>query len=307
MDLKMKPCLYVVATPIGNLDDFTPRAQAILQSVDLICAEDTRHSSHLLSYFNIKTPLISLHEHNERERTDMLLSKLQEGKTLALISDAGTPLISDPGFILVRTLKSHAIPVIPIPGACAAITALSVCGLPTDRFIFEGFLSAKANARQQQLLQLKDESRTLIFYESSHRIVQMLNDAKTILGAERLGFIGREITKKFESYLNLNLNDLHEYYQQNQSQIRGEFVVIIEGVAKKDLKADKHELDLNSLLSSLLKELPLKKVTQIVSELTGLKKNYVYEQALIVQNNVIQHDIIQHNIPQDESIKSIKE
>lgn len=281
-----KSCLYVVATPIGNLDDFTPRAQAILKSVDLICSEDTRHSGQLLSLFGITTPQISLHQHNELERIAVLLEKLKAGQTLALISDAGTPLISDPGFPLVRALRNEGIDVIPIPGACALISALSVAGLPTDRFVFEGFLSAKSSARKQQLTALKSENRTLIFYESSHRIIAMLADLKAIFGDTRLGFVGREITKKFESYLSLDLGALHEYYQAHPEQIRGEFVVIVAGAQKDpDHIEAAGNIDLDTVLRPLLSALPLKKAVQIACEITQLKKNFVYERALSLSSN----------------------
>jgi 16S rRNA (cytidine1402-2'-O)-methyltransferase len=221
--------LYVVATPIGNLKDITLRALEILKSVDCIVAEDTRHSQALLLHFAINTPLTALHEHNERERTDKLLERLQKGESIALISDAGTPLISDPGYHLVREARLKGLSVTPVPGPCAAIAALSVAGVATDRFLFEGFLPAKSLARTQRLTELLRETRTIVFYEAPHRILDSLQTMREVWGNEKPAVIARELTKVYETITTGTLLELCEFVKRDPNQQRGEMVVIVEG------------------------------------------------------------------------------
>jgi 16S rRNA (cytidine1402-2'-O)-methyltransferase len=269
--------LYVVATPIGNLDDLSPRACRILSGVDRIVVEDTRHSGSLLKHFSIKKPMVSLHEHNEREQSGKLIEKLQNGESIALISDAGTPLISDPGFHLIRAAHQEDIPVIAIPGPSALIAALSVSGLPTDRFMFEGFLPSRSAARKEHLNRLVEETCTLIFYESCHRIVASIQDMLEIFGEEREVVIARELTKKFETVKLGNMGALSEWLQADANQQKGEFVVLVHG-AKLDTKSIGAEE--KRVLKILLEELPVKQAAALASRLTGLSKNLLYKQAL---------------------------
>jgi len=270
--------LYIVATPIGNLEDMTPRAIQTLQTVDLIAAEDKRHSVKLLKQFNINTPMMTLHEHNEQTHYEMILDRLKQGKTIALISDAGTPLISDPGYRLVHEAKKATIQVTPIPGACAAITALSAAGLPTDRFMFEGFLPAKKHARQQHLNQLKQEERTIIFYESPHRILHALEDMIKILGPHRDIVIARELTKLFETIQAGTLSEIQHWITTHSEQQQGEFVILVKGADKKQQTeiTDQDE----QILKILLTELPLKQAAHLTAKITGKKKNDLYKKAL---------------------------
>ncbi len=221
--------LYVVATPIGNLDDISARALKVLADVALIAAEDTRHSVRLLQHFGIQTPLAACHEHNEREQGGRFLTKLQAGEDVALISDAGTPLISDPGYHLVRQARAAGIPVVPVPGACALIAALSAAGLPSDRFVFEGFLPAKAAGRRGRLEALVDEPRTLIFYEAPHRVLECIEDMVAIFGDERPALLARELTKAFETLKGLPLGELREFVASDSNQQRGECVLLVAG------------------------------------------------------------------------------
>ena len=221
--------LYVVATPIGNLGDLTARARAVLGAVDAICAEDTRHTRQLLGALGIERPLLALHEHNEAEMAWKLVERLKAGDRLALVSDAGTPLVSDPGYRLVRDVRAAGLRVIPLPGACAAIAALSVAGLPSDRFCFEGFLPAKASGRRERLTALAREPRTLVFYESSHRIEECLADLVAIFGPEREAVLARELTKLFETVLGDTLADLAERVAADENQRKGEFVLVVRG------------------------------------------------------------------------------
>jgi 16S rRNA (cytidine1402-2'-O)-methyltransferase len=221
--------LYVVATPIGNLSDLSARAREVLSEVSAICAEDTRHTKSLLQAFSIDKPLIALHEHNESDIAWKLVERLRTGDSLALVSDAGTPLVSDPGYRLVREVREAGFPVSPIPGACAAIAALSVAGIPSDRFCFEGFLPAKSSGRRERLQNLAREPRTLVFYESSHRIEESLIDLVAIFGAEREAVIGRELTKLFETVIGDSLGSLLEKVQHDENQRKGEFVIIVRG------------------------------------------------------------------------------
>ena len=273
-----KQCLYVVATPIGNLGDFSPRAIEVLQRVDLIAVEDTRHSGRLLQHFAIQTPMQALHEHNERQRADSLLQKIEQGQTLALISDAGTPLVSDPGYHLVRLAREKGIRVIPVPGACALIAALSAAGLPTDRFRFEGFLPAKAGARRQQLESLKQESVMLVFYESPHRIEETLADMQQVFGAERQAVLARELSKTFETIRDGALAELSQWVAADANQRRGEIVLLLEGAPQQD--EDEIKPDAERVLKILLRDLPLKQAAGLSAEITGVRKKKLYARAL---------------------------
>ena len=270
--------IYVVATPIGNLDDITFRAVEILKLVDKIAAEDTRHSQRLLKHFGLQKPLVALHEHNEREKALKLLTEVQNGVNFALISDAGTPLISDPGYHLVRLAHEMQIPVVPIPGACSLIAALSVGGLPTDRFAFEGFLSAKASARRNHLNSLQHEVRTLIFFESPHRIVETLQDMCRVFGGEREAVVTRELTKTFETIKQGNLAELSTWVQSDNMQQRGEFVVLVAGAKEKLL--DQLTPRAKQILEVLLTELPVKQASTLAGKITGIHKRLLYEYAI---------------------------
>jgi 16S rRNA (cytidine1402-2'-O)-methyltransferase len=276
----MAGVLYIVATPIGNLADISMRALSVLRDVQLIAAEDTRHSLKLIKQYDIRTPTIALHEHNEIERTQALLSRLKAGENLALVSDAGTPLISDPGYHLVREARGAGIKVVPVPGAAAFVAALSAAGLPSDRFIFEGFLPAKSTARCKALEALKTDLRTLIFYEAPHRIVNLLEDIKLILGTEREICVARELTKSYETLLSGNVESVLTKVTQDPNQQKGEFVVIVGGCRKvKTSMSAEHSL----LLQILLEELPLKQAAAIVARYTGLVKAEVYQEGLRLQ------------------------
>ena len=270
--------LYVVATPIGNLGDITHRAIEVLQSVALIAAEDTRHSSRLMSHFNIKTPMISVHDHNERQRVTTIINKLSAGESVALISDAGTPLISDPGFILVRAVREAGFKVVPVPGCSAVITALSAAGLASNNFVFEGFLPAKSLARKQEMQDIIDETRTVIFYESTHRIVDSLTDMCEILGEQRYVVIARELTKTFETIYGAPLKELLSWVKEDHNQQKGEFVVLVSGVEpKEEIGFSRETL---RILDLLLAELPVKQGCALASKITGEKKNALYQEAL---------------------------
>jgi 16S rRNA (cytidine1402-2'-O)-methyltransferase len=275
--------LYVVATPIGNLEDISYRAVTILKAVDLIAAEDTRHSAKLLNHYTIGTPKLSLHEHNEIERTEQLIARLQAGQSIALISDAGTPLISDPGYRLVSATHSAGIRVAPIPGACAATAALSVAGLPTDRFSFEGFLPPKSAARKHRLETLVQEPRTLVFYESAHRIISSLSDMRDYFGGSRRGAIARELTKVFETIRIDNLGALFDWTVTNKNSRRGEFVVLVEGASCADERGG--ERDIKNVLSTLLTELPLKTSISLAAAITHQPKNRLYDLALTLKKS----------------------
>ena len=270
--------LYIVATPIGNLADITARAVEILGAVNLIAAEDTRHSKKLLQHLGIDTRLVALHEHNERDASAGLVEKIQQGQAIALISDAGTPLVSDPGFHLVRTAREAGIKVIPVPGVSAAICALSVAGLPTDRFVFEGFLPAKQTARRHRLEALSTETRTLIFYESSHRIVKSLLDMQEIYGSEREAVVARELTKTFETIQDGTLGELVEWINTDANQQRGEFVVLVKG--KPQPEGDQLTPEAEHVLYILLEELSVKQASKLASKITGISKRVLYECAL---------------------------
>jgi len=266
--------LWIVATPIGNLDDLSARAQTILRQVDLVAAEDTRHSAALLQHYAISTRRVALHEHNEREASADLVQKMRDGAQIALISDAGTPLVSDPGFRLVRAAREAGIVVSPVPGACAAIAALSVAGLPSDRFVFEGFLPAKPAARRAHLQALSGETRTLIFYESSHRIVEALDDLAAVFGGDRHAVVARELTKLFETVLDGALADLTARIKADANQQRGEFVVLVAGAGDE---ADAARLAEGRRVFELLrKDLPPGRAAKLAAEITGAPRNALY-------------------------------
>jgi len=271
--------LYIVATPIGNMGDITERALQTLREVELIAAEDTRHSARLLNHHGIKSHCIALHEHNERNASAGLIKRLEQGDSIALISDAGTPLISDPGFYLVREVQQAGYRVVPIPGASALIAALSVAGLPSDRFSFEGFLPSKREARRRTLEKLSGETRTLIFYESTHRIFDSLHDMVDLFGAQRQAAVVRELTKTFETVHRAALGDLCEWMAADDNQRRGEFVVLVHG-AEPSQSLERVEIDPQALLIELMALQPPKKAAAIVAKLTGLKKNALYELGL---------------------------
>lgn len=266
--------LWVVATPIGNLDDLSPRARATLAEADLIAAEDTRHSAALLQHAGIATRCIALHEHNEREISADLVERLRAGASVALISDAGTPLISDPGFRLVRAAREAGIAVSPIPGSCAAIAALSVAGLPSDRFVFEGFLPPKSAARRAQLQALRVETRTLIFYESSHRIVETLDDLVLVFGGGRRAVVARELTKLFETVLDGTLADLAARVVADPNQQRGEFVVLVAG-ADEDAAAARLA-EGRRVFDLLRKELPPGRAAKLAAAISGAPRKQLY-------------------------------
>lgn len=270
--------LYVVATPIGNLADMVPRAVETLQTVAVIAAEDTRHSSRLLAHFDVKTPAVAYHDHSDEQRTEQLLQRLLAGESVALISDAGTPLVSDPGYRLVRGARQRGIQVIPVPGACAMIAALSAAGLPSDRFAFEGFLPAKQAARCAVLESLHKEMRTLIFYEAPHRVLETLQDIAQVFGAEREVVIAREITKTFETIRGDSVAALVEWVATDTNQQRGEIVLLIHGATKVDTAGIDAEAE--RVMRILLEELSLKQAASLGAKLTGLKKNFLYQWAL---------------------------
>lgn len=279
----MTGILYVVATPIGNLGDFTKRAQEVLASVDLIAAEDTRHSQRLLDAFSIKTSMTSLHEHNESKKVDYLIGLLLEGRNIAVISDAGTPLISDPGYRLVEQAHYHKITLVPLPGANAAICALSVAGLATDRFIFEGFLPAKASARETRLKTLLQETRTLVFYESPHRLIACLQTMITVFGENRLLVIANELTKRYEAIVRLPLGEAVDWIQQSPDRKKGEFVLLLAGSPELVKNTDNQQL--TKMLQVLLKQMGLRQAVDCVVEITGISKNEVYQLGLALKNN----------------------
>lgn len=269
--------LYIVPTPIGNLGDITQRALTVLASVDLIAAEDTRHTGLLLQHFAINARLFALHDHNEQQKAEVLLTRLREGQSIALVSDAGTPLINDPGYHLVRLCREAGIRVVPLPGACAAITALSAAGLPSDRFCYEGFLPAKSKGRCDTLKALEQEPRTLIFYESTHRLLDSLQDMVTVLGPERYVVLAREITKTWESIFGAPVGELLAWVQEDENRRKGEMVLIVEGYHAEEQALPPEALRTLALLQS---ELPLKKAAQLTAEIHGVKKNALYKYAL---------------------------
>lgn len=272
--------LYIVATPIGNLEDLSQRAQRILSSVDLILAEDTRHSARLLNAFDIRTRTLAFHENNEERMTGRIISRLAAGSSVALIADAGTPLISDPGFKLVRQAHAQNIPVSPVPGPAALIAALSAAGVAPGKFLFEGFAPARAEARRKRMAALAGVAHTLVFYEAPHRIKAFLADAATIFGAGREASIARELTKKFETIRQGTLGGLIEWMDRDPDQGRGEFVVIIAGAGEEHSDV----AELTALLKVLLKSLSLKQAVQIATELSGAPRNEIYDLAVSLQS-----------------------
>ena len=272
----MSGTLFIVATPIGNLEDLTPRASRLLAQVDLVAAEDTRHTGRLLSHIGVKTRLLALHDHNEETAVAGVIAALESGQSVALVSDAGTPLVSDPGYRLVRAAHESGITVSPIPGPSALIAALSAAGLATDRFCFEGFLPAKRGARQQALNSLLRESRTLIFYESVHRIADALDDMCQAFGDERPAFIGRELTKMHEQCVQGTLGSLRAKVDDHSIVTKGEFVVVVSGSDEPS----ETSLDVDRLLLELDALLPAKDAARTSAAITGLKKNALYQRLL---------------------------
>jgi 16S rRNA (cytidine1402-2'-O)-methyltransferase len=278
-----KGVLYVVATPIGNIEDISQRALDTLKRVDLIAAEDTRHTRPLLKHYGIETPLRAFHQYNEHSQLEQLLQAIDAGQSIALVSDAGTPLISDPGFPLVRGLIARGGRVIPIPGASALTCALSASGLPTDRFLFVGFPPRQAGQRLSWLQALAEETATLVFYESSHRVVESVTAMAEAFGHEREGVIAREMTKLHETMLRGSLDRLVEQLQQDNDQRKGEFVILIKGADNQP--GERFEVDVEHMLITLLAELPLKQAVALASRISGMKKNILYKQALRISGS----------------------
>lgn len=274
--------LFIVATPIGNLGDISQRALKVLGSVDIILAEDTRHSKRLLNHFAIGTKLRSCHEHNEESNIEWVKSQLDDGAQLALISDAGTPLISDPGFVLVRALRQQGYSIVAVPGPSSIIAALSVAGLPTDGFVYDGFLPAKAGARQTSLKQYLHEKRTVVLLESSHRIKACLADVVEVLGADRPLVLARELTKRFETVIAANAQHVLDAVMTDDDQARGEFVLMLGGVEP----VSPSEANSHHILKTLLLELPVKQAAGIAAKLTGKRKNEVYDLALKIKKEL---------------------
>ena len=275
--------LYIVATPIGNRADISQRAIEVLSEVDLIAAEDTRHSGQLLQYYNISRPMLAYHDHNESQQTERILQRLLEGKSVALISDAGTPLMSDPGYRLVKAAQQARIPVSPVPGPCAAIAALSASGLATDQFYFVGFPPSKSTARKKFFHTLSHYTSTLVFYESSHRIVDSIRDMLEVFGESRSVVLARELTKKFETIRQSNLPELLQWVESDSNQQKGEFVLLLEGDTRTE-ESEGLNMELDHMLKVLMDELPVKQASQLVARITGLKKNQVYKRGLAIKN-----------------------
>jgi 16S rRNA (cytidine1402-2'-O)-methyltransferase len=268
--------LYIVSTPIGNLEDITLRAIRILKETDVIAAEDTRHTQKLLSRYGIQTPLTSYHDHNKEEKAPVLVARLLEGKDVALVSDAGTPGISDPGYFLINLAVDRKVPVVPIPGATAAIAALSISGLPTDSFVFEGFLPSKQSARRKRLEELKSEKRTLVFYEAPHRIINTVEDMAAVFG-DREAVVTRELTKVHEEAIRGSLNDVLE--QLNKGSFKGEFTIIVHGATEGQRNQD---IDTGEYLRNLMlhRGLTKKEAVAAAAEELGLPKKEVYKESL---------------------------
>jgi 16S rRNA (cytidine1402-2'-O)-methyltransferase len=273
--------LYVVATPIGNLADLSPRARTALESVDLVLAEDTRHTGVLLTRLGIDKPLRSLHEHNEATRVDSVLERLRAGARVALVCDAGTPLVSDPGYRLLAAVRASGLRASPIPGPCAAIAALSVAGLPTDRFVFEGFLPARAGSRRERLGFLRDEVRTLVFHETARRLPALLADMAEHFGATRRATMARELTKTFEEVRHGTLAELEQHVRHAGDRLRGEIVLVVEGSAGADAAA---RVDPMRALRVLLEELPPGQAARLAAGITGAPRNDLYEVALAIRD-----------------------
>ena len=273
--------LFVVSTPIGNLGDMTIRAQQVLNDVDKIAAEDTRHSKRLLDHFGIRTPMFALHEHNESQKSEYIVELLQGGKSVALISDAGTPLISDPGFYLVSQVRQAGLVVVPIPGASALTAALSVSGLPSDRFSFEGFLPAKSSQRLTSLKKLSEESRTMIFYEAPHRIKASLMGMLESFGSNRTAVLAKELTKSFESVQSGTFDELLRWLEEDEARTKGEFVILVRGA---EVRENMVSAETEHLMKVLMSELPLKQSAALASKISGIKKNELYELGLTLKD-----------------------
>lgn len=270
--------LYVVATPIGHLDDMTQRGREVLADASLVAAEDTRHSGRLLAAYGIERALTAVHDHNEADRVPDLLARLQSGDSVALISDAGTPLISDPGYRLIAAAHEHGVRVSPVPGPCAAIAALSAAGLPSDRFLFEGFLAARTGPRRARLAELAELPHTVIFYEAPHRIAETLQDLVAEWGGERQATLARELTKTFETVRRATLAELAAWVSEDANQQRGEIVLVVAGAPARTLD-DQRLLALDQVLSVLVGELPVKQAAGLAAQLFGLKRNALYDRA----------------------------
>ena len=283
MSLNSKVCLYLVATPIGNLGDITQRALEVLSGVDVIAAEDTRHSGPLLKRYNIATHMIALHDFNEAKCSDKIVAYLKEGKAVALISDAGSPLISDPGYHLVQKVTAEGFDVVSIPGPCALVAALIASGLPTDRFTFAGFLPAKGVVRQKKLQQLVDDTGTIVLYESVHRIINLLELIQKLCGPERYVVVARELTKTYETFYRDTVVNVLTYLQEHTDQIKGEFVVLIKGAIKSD---DQKSKESERFLRLLLPGLSVSKAVAIVAEISGGKRKELYSQALLIKQEL---------------------
>ena len=270
--------LYLVATPIGDMTDIAPRALDILNIVDIVAVEDKRRSSRLFSHFGIKTPMISYHDHSEEKQVKKIIDELLCGKSVALISDAGTPLISDPGYKLVNAAKDKSIKVSPVPGPCALIAAISASGLPSDRFIFEGFLPPKSIARITKIQNISADSRTIIFYEAPHRILETLIDMIKVIGPSRKIVLARELTKTYETFISGTLESVLEIIEKDLNQQKGEIVIVLAGADSSEEKIETQ--DSKRILSVLLEELPLKQAVSLGSKITGIQKNIFYKLAL---------------------------
>ncbi len=283
--------LFVVATPIGNLSDLSPRANSTLKDCDLIAAEDTRHTGALLKHFQIGTPQLSLHEHNEAARAAKIIAVLREGKSVALVSDAGTPAISDPGFELVRAVAAAGMNIVAVPGPCAAIAALSIGALPTDRFCFEGFLPARGAARKRRLKSLESEPRTLVIYESPHRVRETLEDCMAVFGETRAAAVVREATKLHETTYRGTLRELLDQSSADADFSRGEIVLLIAGAAPVESMGEQSEASaqLDKVLTALLAELPLKQAARLAARLTGARDNEAYKRALFLKAQSVSH------------------
>lgn len=282
MQMGQTGTLFVVATPIGNLDDMVPRAVRTLQRVKLIACEDTRHSAKLLNHFQIDTPVMAYHDHSDRRAQEKLLSLLEDGKDAALISDAGTPLISDPGFKLIRAVRDAGYRVCPIPGACAVVAALCASGLPTDRFLFAGFLPAKAAGRRQALRDLASQSATLVFYEAPHRVLNTIRDLAAELGEERRMVLAREISKAFETFLEGSVAEMLRAVELDSNQQRGEIVLLVQGATEKQVEEVARQ---DEILKLLLEELPVKKAASLTARITGGNRNQLYDRGLRLLGN----------------------
>lgn len=270
--------LYLVATPIGDMTDIAPRALGILNTVDIVAVEDKRRSSRLFSHFGIKTPMISYHDHSEEKQVKKIIDELLCGKSVALISDAGTPLISDPGYKLVNAAKNKSIKVSPVPGPCALIAAISASGLPSDRFIFEGFLPPKSIARISKIQNISTDYRTIIFYEAPHRILETLIDMIKVIGPSRKIVLARELTKTYETFISGTLEGVLEIIEKDLNQQKGEIVIVLAGADYSEKKIEAQ--DSKRILSVLLEELPLKQAVSLGSKITGVQKNIFYKLAL---------------------------